>query len=265
MQPIPNPLRIIILDENKFSRNWIALLLMRDWRTQVIAEYNSIEAYQGNTGPSLAHAHAIVINCDTCDPNCITQENRFKPSGLRIIALSTHPDNPALEFFIDDHITSYLLIDEIDNSLAWAVASTMGGNKIITPGIEQHLLRRYPQFNTDCLVFSGIEATFHLTPTEARNARMAFIMSMSRGNLADELQIGVNSSFTLISRLYDHLGINDLLEGDDWIDLRAEEDPLLQEHLQKMKERTPPPKRKAAKETLAFHVVTKPCVHVFGR
>ena len=159
----------------------------------------------------------------------------------------------------------YLIKDEAVSSLAWAVIDALEGVLVISKKVEQWLIDEQSLPPLDCFVYDGIEASEYLTPAEDRNAWMAFVLSMARGNLADELMMTPGSSWTLISNLYSRLGVNDLLNGDDWIEFLKDCHPIILSRLAHLRGEQLQQDIFPSKETFAFHVYTKPIRHCFGR
>ena len=260
--------RIGVIAQDPFVRHWMAQLIMRDWRTQVIDSTASIETLAGLAADLSTHKlDAIVLDADDLPADFSSFMGTIKGEKLspRLIVLSTQLIPAVIDHLNDEPLGGYLIKGEVEVSLAWAVIEAIQGVLVISKSVEQKLIDENRLPNRACIVFNGIEASEFLTAAENRNAYMAFVLSMSRGNLADELMMSPGSSWTLISKLYHCLGVNDLLNGDDWIQFHAECDPILLARIAQLKGEQPEFKRALSEETFAFHVYTKPTKNQYGR
>ena len=260
MTPLPAKiLRIAILDSDSFSRNWNASLLMRDWRTRVVAEHETFAQLSSFLSRELVPIDFVIVDLDN------SVENYALPDVLdlikahlyptKVIAIGQKPDLNILGLIKHDVFSGYLKKSEVEFSLAWAVNECAAGSWVITPGIEKFARHHATHLPDSCVVLEEKESTKYLSNAERFKVRLAFVMSMERDTMADEMQLGVNSVFTLISRLYENIGVNDLLAGDDWIQFLSDSDPVIREKINayfEHDESTP------GKETVAYHIVTKP-------
>ena len=259
--------RIVIIDEDPFSRNWLSQLLMRDWRTQVVMEATSISNFNiVKNRKELGNIDGIIINLDSSQisPNCIKKLFVSISNTIKIVLVSTCFETDYLDFINSENLGGYLLKSEVEISIAWAMVKAIQGYFVISKTIKNHLRRMRIIVDKKSLVLDGIEALEFLTKSENRNARLALVYSMSRGNLADELLITSNSSWTLVSNLYKSMGINDLLDGDDWINFNLNEEPVIENHIINHGDNRLRFDSAATKETFAYHVYTKPRMYKIG-
>ena len=257
--PSKRSLRIAILDSDPYSRSWNASLLMRDWRTHVTAELETYAQLEAALAQSMMPVDFVIVDLDNGTENytlpavlSLIQQLHHK---TRVIAISQKPDLEALRMFGSSVFAGYLIKSEAQVSLAWAVWECANGQSVVTPGLEKSAGLLGMRLPNNCLVLEEKETTRLLSGSEQSKARLALVMSMERDTMADELQLEVDSVFTLVSRLYESVGVNDLLDEDSWIQQLCNEDPVLKEKIFAYLE-----KRAAApgKETVAYHIVTKP-------
>lgn len=261
--------QVVILSEDIFSRNWMAQLIMRDWRTQVMGEAATLADLQDLLkGSSARYIDVLIVDVDNTESDLLSicdMVNSLSPD-LMVILISKRADPDLLTWVHEPYIGGYLVKEEVEISLAWAVVKVVQGFLVLSKSVESLAISNRLSFDKDCIVLDGIEAGEYLSPAENRKARLAFVVSMSRGNLADELILSPNSSMTLVSNLYNQIGMNDLLNGDDWIQFKIEENTLILSHLEKgnggKKYKTD---KHTAKETLAYHIYTKPKIHPYAR
>jgi DNA-binding NarL/FixJ family response regulator len=261
--------QVVILSEDIFSRNWMAQLIMRDWRTQVMGEAATLDELQHLLKGSIAnYIDVLIVDVDNNDADLLSIIDLVNASnpGIMTILISKRVDPDLLLWVHEPNIGGYLIKEEVEITLAWAVVKSVQGYLVLSKQIESLAIRNHLSFDKNCIVLDGIEASEYLSPAENQKARLAFVVSMSRGNLADELILSPNSSMTLVSNLYNQIGMNDLLNGDDWIQFNIDECAIILSHLEKVNggEKFKTDKH-SAKETLAFHIYTKPKIHPYAR
>lgn len=258
----------VIYSCDPYVLSWASLLLMRDWRTHVVAEVESLVELTDVLGNIVHPIDIVIIDLDNIslelslddlikyiDSSVCNAKYLFlcKKGWKKYIPLLTKPN-----------LAGLIRKLEIDFSLAWAVSASARGQKVITRSVERLALQERVDLSSDFVVMENPKSLLELTRSETRNARMAFVFSMARSNIADELNIGVDSTWTLTSRLYDLLGVNELLQGKDWTGFMDEDDKILTARLKELLELKTTNIRKGAKETLAFHMLTKPVTYPLG-
>lgn len=158
------------------------------------------------------------------------------------------------------------LKNEIRFALAWAVTFAMDNKFVIIPGI----LKKSPKgfnFPKHTVILNGRNIFSHLSEREAEAAKMAFLFSMERRELADELTISDDYSYGLISSLYEKVGLNDILSGEVELENYFKNHPLINQYLGQKRNFVNQLKNSNAKnenfkkkiknkETLAFHLMT---------
>jgi len=187
------------------------------------------------------------------------------PATVRILLTGIHPQEHILQQTQNEHVCGYILKGEISNSMVWAVSMAMEGRWISTPGVEDlagELCFRLPP-NRVCI--NGHTPIYDFTPREVAAARLAFLFSMERRDLADEMSITENWTYGLVSGIYKKLGLEELLNGEIEARERLGDNPLALSHLQQiMDELNATASGKARDmETLAFHVMTMPEMEFF--
>jgi len=265
---LPRINQVVIISDDPLSRHWMSQLIMRDWRTRVVASFETFESFQTCLKNRIMNKiDIIIVDADNIDfdiPLFLKVINTQK-NGTKLIVIAKSLQPALIKLIKDPSIVGCLIKKEVELSLSWAASEAMKGHLVISKQIEAFLIMEQVKLDRDCIVFDGIEAAEFLTPSENRNAFLAFVLSMSRGNLADELSISPESSWTLISNLYRSMGVKDLLNGDDWIHFNINESKTIKSHLISESERKFKTNDRSAKETLAFHIYTKPKMHQFGK
>jgi hypothetical protein len=162
-----------------------------------------------------------------------------------------------------DNLRGYILKGEIRYALAWAATMAMQQRWVITPGVEAMLHRARIAILRPYVVLDGRVSFYNLTDHQVNVARLAFLFSMERRDLADELGLSQDWSYGLVSGLYKKLGLEELLSGEVDPQVYWGEYPAVLRHVREIvaevKQASGGGKAKARDlETLAFHLLTMP-------
>lgn len=263
-------IRVVVVEDDPFARNWTAMLLVRDWRTHLAGELNAKTDVLPYLKQLAEKVDLILLDVDHFGErpgsgmDIRKLAEGLKP-GVRILLTGIHPQEHILQQTQNEHVCGYILKGEISNSMVWAVSMAMEGRWISTPGVEDlagELCFRLPP-NRVCI--NGHTPIYDFTPREVAAARLAFLFSMERRDLADEMSITENWTYGLVSGIYKKLGLEELLNGEIEARERLGDNPLALSHLQQiMDELNATASGKARDmETLAFHVMTMPEMEFF--
>jgi hypothetical protein len=153
----------------------------------------------------------------------------------------------------------YILKNENNFSLAWAIDIALSGKWVITEGVRSLASAiRFP-LPHPCVVLDGrktLQST--LSKHQADVSRLAFLFSMERRELADELGIVEDWSYGLVSQIYEQLGVKDILNDDESLQSYFGDQPLILSHVEKIRLAGKKSVKAHDLETLAFHIITMP-------
>ncbi len=255
--------QIAIVEDDPFARNWMALLAARDWRTRIAGEFDT----PAKLVP-LLHNQASYVDLVLMDTDIPGGED-WIPQILGAISGMKHPPailctgiraNPQiLSRLAHPSFVGYILKNEINYSLAWAIDIAMSGKWVITEGVRSLAASTHYPIPRPCMVLDGrrtVQST--LSKHQAEVSRLAFLFSMERRELADELGIVEDWSYGLVSQIYEALGIKDLLSDEASLQSYFGDDPLLLAHIEKTRAATNNSVKAHDLETLAFHIITMP-------
>ena len=261
-------LRILVIDHDPYVRNWMALLIARDWRTHINGEVGSIEELDLYIKTNKPRLDILIVEAELIDNE--QSFKNFKESILKlphpplVIFWGSKADGRVIKRLALTNFIGYLLRDEIGNSLAWAVAIASDGLWVITPGIQAEISRTGVQLSGSGYVLDGRNLVAELTDREAEVARMAFVFSLDRHDLADELNISKDWSYGLVSTVYKKLGLEEILHGEvDPTNYLGNNDLILGHFKEIISEIKGSPKAIDI-ETLAFHIFTMPEIEPFS-
>jgi DNA-binding NarL/FixJ family response regulator len=255
-------IRIAIVEDDPFARNWMTLLAARDWRTRVVAETNRPAKLKNALGKKASQIDLVLMDTDIPgDPDWLsTIQEIIQPLKRRpkVLCTGVAPNERVLKRLVPPFFTGYLIKSEISYSLAWAIALAMQEKWVITDGIQALVSSIGYPLPTPCVVLDGRNTTQHLTRRQAEAARLAFLFSMERRELADELGIVEDWGFGLVSAVYDKLGVRDILVDDQVLDQYFGNQALILDYVQNIRREAKGSIKARDMETLAFHMITMP-------
>ena len=256
-------IRLIIVEDDPFSRNWMALLAARDWRTHVVGEADEPLKILPFLSAKASRVDLILMDTDIPGNEDWLPHILGAVQGMKhppaILCTGIRPNPTVLSRLQHPAFTGYILKDEVSYSLAWAVDLALAGKWVITDSIRAMAFSLGIDLPEPCVIIDGRKTMQEqLTPHQADVARLAFLFSMERRELADELGVVEDWSYGLVSQIYAQLGIKDILQDEDALKSCFGEYDLLMAHINKLKSETSGPIKARALETLAFHVITMP-------
>lgn len=253
-----------LYSEDTYVLNWMSLLVVRDWRTQVVFEASS----RNSLFQALVQEHfkvdAIILDLDSISEikqAAIDIENYQKTNndGVKIIGLCEKPNPDFFKAFPAGTIAGLLFKQEIMMSLGWAISFSAEKQQVFTPkGIEEAWNNNFSIEENRLVLYARNYPG--LTDRQSEIARLAIIFSIGRRDLADELKISDQWSYGVVSELYDHLGLSELLDEDQQINSILENDKVIKAHIDEILEDLGSSKKARDLETLAFHLLTMPVI-----
>jgi DNA-binding NarL/FixJ family response regulator len=251
--------RVLIVDDDLFAQNWMALLLARDWRTRVLCEASSLEGMLAQLNTQEEKPNFVLLNVDLLagvkEWGILAQLAAPLIAPLPVLLVGKKAEL-ASQIKPFPGLCGYILKSEIRHALTWAVAFSDPENWVVTPGVVPHLHR--PEKTTHIMVMDGRKSIHDLTEHEAEVARMALIFSMERRELSDEIKISEDWSYGLVSSIYRKLGLEEILTGEvsaaEYLGKAFAENRRFQEMLQQAVRS----RKKNDLETLAFHILCMP-------
>jgi DNA-binding NarL/FixJ family response regulator len=259
-------IRVLLVEDDFYARNWMELLLRRDWRTKVAREVGSPAELSNALEDINKHRERVdLILIDTDIPhdmNWLTDTLRSLAKhspNTAILFTSVSPNIQVAKLLSQSNFAGYILKDEIRYSLAWAVSLAAEHHIVVTPGVCDVFDKNNP-LPLGTLILNGNNPIAALSDLEDKRSRMVFIFSMERHEFADEEEISEDFSYGVVSALYKKLGLNDILEGEAEPEQFFGNHPAVLSHLKQTLEHLKNSKSKKAKdkETLAFHLLTLP-------
>jgi len=259
---MPRDTRVFIVEDDPYARNWMYLLLVRDWRTRVVGDAAVLDDLVDALKNVSSRIDIILFDTDIPHNehwlSSLLEVLKAFSSPPRILLTGLQPDEKLLRQSQEAHFVGYVLKEEIRHSLAWACSLGAEGRWVTTPGLQNLAGRMGLRLPVHSVVMDGRRTMSLLTEREAEVARLAFIYSSERYDLADELLISQDWTYGLVSGLYTKLGLEEILSGEVDPAAYLGDNRLVLEHVKGILERLKGSKKAMELETLAFHLVTTP-------
>jgi DNA-binding NarL/FixJ family response regulator len=259
-------IRVLLAEDDFYARNWMEMLLRRDLRTKLVGEVSEpagLSAALEDINRHRERVDLILVDTDIPQsPRWLTEVIRncekYSPKTA-ILFTGCVPNAQVARLRTSSNFVGYILKEEIRYSLAWAVSLADKERIVITPGVFNFFDKNYT-FPSGSLMLDGREPIANFSKRELERARMAFIYSMERHEMAHELGISEEFSYGVVSALYDKLGLDDVLDGRVDPEQYFGSHPAVINYLKLTLEHLKRTGSKKAKnkETLAFHLFTMP-------
>jgi DNA-binding NarL/FixJ family response regulator len=253
---------VAILEDDIFSRNWMALMLVRDWRTRLFGEFaNQVELCQFLERSQLSF-DVLILDVDlfgerfSVDDICYLLGEDH--ASVKILLTGIQPDSRILRQMGDARVSGYVLKEEVGYSLSWVIAFIAKGYWVMTPGTHKLAYERNHPLPENRLVLDGRKNLAGFTDHDAEVARFAFIFSLGRRDLADEMKISEQWSYGLVSEIYKKMGLGEILSGEEDLFSYIPESRIIRVHFEEILEQLGDSTKARDMETLAYHLLTLP-------
>jgi len=251
---------VALYSEDAYVLDWISLLVVRDWRTRVVAELTSPAELSEFLSQEHLKCDGLVIDIDSASDlkqAGANVENAIH--DLKVIGLCRSQRPDFFRYIPEAAIAGLLYKKEIETSLGWAITFAAEGKPVFTPrGLEDAWDANFEVPNERLVLRS--RSYPGLTERQSEIAKFAIIFSIGRRDLADELKISDQWSYGVVSELYDHLGLSDLLDENQDFHSILENDTVIKAHIDEILEDLGTNKKARDIETLAFHLLTMPVI-----
>ena len=253
---------VTILEDDVFSRNWMALLMVRDWRTRLIAEFSTRVQLCEFLEKSYQPFDLLIIDVDLFGEEFtigeICESLDHSKSNAMVLLTGIQPESRIIRQIDDSRVCGYVLKHEVGYSLSWVITFAYDGSMVFTPSTYDLAIDMNIPLPDNKLVLDGRKHLPGFTEHETEVARFAFIFSLGRRDLADELKISEQWSYGLVSELYEKMGLSDILSGEVDLFSYIGESEIIRSHFQEIIEQLGSSKKARDLETLAYHLITMP-------
>jgi DNA-binding NarL/FixJ family response regulator len=253
---------VAILEDDVFSRNWMALLMVRDWRTRIVGEFSNQVELCSFLNEGITSFDILLLDVDLLNEKFtisnICQNLNKANTTCKILLTGVAPNHKIIQHLADQRISGYVTKEEVGFSLSWIITFAYEGHWLTTPGTMKLLNNANFLMPEDSLVVDGRNSLPGFTDHEAEVARLAFIFSLGRRDLADELKISEQWSYGLVSELYKKMGLTEILSGEEDLFSYIGESAIIRRHFEEILDQLGSSKKARDLETLAYHLLTMP-------
>lgn len=255
-------IRVVIVEDDPFARNWMVLLAVRDWRTRVIGEVSEPSQLVPFLTDPISPADFVILDTDIPGGEDWIPRILELISGMehtpRILCTGVRPNRAVLSQLGHPAFAGYILKDEIGYSMAWAISLAIEGTWVITDSVQALAAAERITLPKPCLVLEGRHRIEGLTDRQADVARLAFLFSIERRELADELGVGEDWGYQLVSAVYENMGIKDFITDEELVEEYFGGSELILSFVDRIRREAKGGGKSKDMETLAFHVITMP-------
>ncbi len=259
-------LNVIIVEDDPYARDFMSMLLRRDWRTRVVGEFSSLsgmELKQALRSPSV-HADILLLDTEVANdenwPAKVVQMTRVLPRPPLIVFTCTSPEPHVLERILGAKGGGYIAKNEILYALATAITAVAKGQVVITPGVL--IVAGRLELPEQTLIMDGTMPVANFTSREKDLTRLGLLFNLAQRDIADDLIISTDFVAEVMGQIYDKLGVHEILDGEKELGSFFQ-DEKLQERCQKILEQYSANGNRTGRKapgmsTLAFHLLTVP-------
>ncbi len=236
--------------------------MVRDWRTRLMGEFST----QVELCAFLKDGHqpfdVLILDVDLPDKdlkvNDICSALIDEDKGVKILLTGIQPEARVIRQMMDERVCGYVLKNEVGYSLSWVISFAFDGHFIFTPGTMSLATKMNIQFPPNRLIIDGRRRIPGFTDHETEVARMAFIFSLGRRDLADELKISEQWSYGIVSELYKKMGLGEILSGEVDLFSYIGRNQIIQNRFKEIMAALGHSTKARDMETLAYHLLTMP-------
>jgi DNA-binding NarL/FixJ family response regulator len=265
--PMEKDIRVLIIEDDEYSRNMMAMLLTRDWRTRVVGELNGHDDLGEYVKQPVQQVDVILIGVETPSD----QDWPFRV--LQVVSSFQMPPvvlyaGTRVDYTLANHISStefggYVLKSEVLYSLATAITLAARGHCVITPGVRSWVSGG--RCAKPVKVIDGTRRITDFSRRESEIVHLGILFNLSQRDIADELVIGTDWISEAMGNIYEKLGLHEILSGHVSLD-QYFEDEIVLARCKSIVERAHKSSRSGRlrkapwMSTLAFHLLTTPFI-----
>jgi DNA-binding NarL/FixJ family response regulator len=260
--------RVVVVEDDPFARDQLLNLLSRDWRTQVVGEFDSFSKkdFREFVSDPDNRIDAVILDTEVpWNPNWPIEAFEILCTVAqppKLVFLCTFPVarywNDVL--FSYDFYGGYLVKQEILYSIPSAIVLSTQGHLVCTDSIQD--LKAPLQTRKGMLVLDGARSVYQFTDREQEIVRLSIFYDHSHRDIEDELSISRDWISELLSSIYEKLGIPALIAGEIPLEDVFIDDTLFtrsQKIIAQIQEKSSKNLRRIPwLSTLAFHILTRP-------
>lgn len=257
-------LNVIIVEDDPYARDFMSMLLRRDWRTRVVGEFSSLSGMELKQALHASHADILLLDTEVANdehwPAKVVQMTRVLPRPPLIVFTCTSPEPNVLEKILNVKGGAYIAKNEILYALATAITSAAQGQFVITPGVL--IAAGRIELPRHTLIMDGTLPVASFTPREKDLTRLGLLFSLAQRDIADDLIISTDFVAEVMGQVYEKLGVREILDGERDVETFFQDEKLRERCREILQQHAANGNRAGRKapgmSTLAFHLLTIP-------
>lgn len=209
--------RVLIVDDDYYAREAMRSLLARDARTRVWGAAEGIRAALDllldarDGGPGVVVLDVRLDGLERAGIDAIPSLREASPKA-RILVTSVSADPALVGAALEAGADGYISKNESASSIGSAVVLTAEGRQVATPEVAEHLLAKVTQAS-DYAVLDADPPWIDLTEAVRKVVYLYCMCGLSAKEIAEELQVSVNTVNTHIRTAYSALGASSRKEA----------------------------------------------------
>jgi len=251
--------RVVVMEDDLYARNFMMMLLMRDWRTTVVADVSNEKELLDVLNNPVEKIDVILL--DTEAPHhmdwLINATKLVKSSrhNCFILCTGTKPHSTTLKNILTLQCHGYVIKDEISYGLAAAVQYVAMGRWVITPSVKSIAAEYRIELPHEKMVIINHVGLDFLTQREKQILELSILFNLSQRDVSDETGISRNQVGKYVRRAYVKMGLDDFLVREN-LPEGIFESILVLHRFKKAQIHHLNKQRVPNKATLAFHLLT---------
>ena len=260
-------IHVLIVEDDPYARDLMSLLLARDWRTRLAGETGSASEVHCFLNQNTQRVDCILLDTEMPgDPDWAfriaegVQASRNPPV---ILYTGTQVNLEVLKKLVRGRFGGYILKGEILYALASAIAMAAAGHWVTSPAVWKVALDNMVDLPEETVVLDGKKPVANFTARESEIVRLGIMFNLTHRDVADELVVSPIWVSEIVSKVYEKLGMREIVTGEMPIEAYFE-DKLVSARIKEiLGDSTKQPKERQLRKTpwmstLAFHMLTVP-------
>jgi DNA-binding NarL/FixJ family response regulator len=259
-------IHVIVVEDDPYARDFMSVLLRRDWRTRLVNEYGSdcgIELHHA-LRQSAPRVDVLIVDTEVPTdeqwPMKVSQITRTLENPPAILYTCTFPAIHTLEHVLETQGSGYISKREVLYGLASAVSLAAHGHFVITPGVQ--MIAGKVELPAHTMVVDGTIPVVSFTPRENDLARLGLLFNLEQRDIADDLVVSTDFVAEVMGQIYEKLGLHEILSGAKPPEDYFSDERLLARCHEMLQRTTNSAGKKGRKapwmSTLAYHLLTVP-------
>jgi DNA-binding NarL/FixJ family response regulator len=258
-------IHVLIVEDDPYARDMMAMLLARDWRTRVVGELHAKQQVQEFFSHLEHRVDVVLMDTEFPERELLPLQiaemiDRLENSPVTVY-MGTHVDAEKIAKLLPHRFGGFLLKAEVLYALATAISQAAAGKIVLSPSAAEAAAGLDLPRQAHVLAGRSLEAEFPQRMSEI--LRLGLLFNLSQRDIADELVLSQNWVAEAISSAYQRLGLQEILSGEVELEDYFQDKIVLERGKAILQRPARSPKGRRIRKapwmaTLAFHLLTRP-------